>query len=198
MAGWSDVPRNLCGGIASAESRPSSLVSGDVGCGGFAMLWHSPFESAKRLPNPGSACQGDALAPGPEIERDLDRIAAPRQGHGARAVVADVPAAEALGFVELDEMPKASRRVRARELARSVVGRLPGVVLERHPGEHDLERVLALKIDRLSAGRLRERRAGRIERPGGRPRGTRAPRPLAETAPDGLAPPRPAEPRPRQ
>jgi hypothetical protein len=37
--------------------NPPACVSGDVGRAGFAVLWHSPFESAKRLPNRGVGCQ---------------------------------------------------------------------------------------------------------------------------------------------
>src|SRR3954464_5083745 len=33
------------------------VCPGAVGCGRFALLWHSPFESAKRLPNRDGRCQ---------------------------------------------------------------------------------------------------------------------------------------------
>ena len=56
------------------------------------------------------------------------------------------------------------------ELARAVVDRLADVVLERHPGERDLDGVLAGQVDRRAAPRLGERRPRDLERAEGRSR----------------------------
>src|SRR4029079_3838249 len=190
MAGWSDDPRNLSWHRVGLGPNPSACVSSDFERAGFSVLWHSPSESAKRLPNRGSGCQPArddraASAAGSEVERQLDRLDASGRGRAARPVVAGIPAELPLGFVVQDEMAEASGRVGDDELAWAVVGELADVVLERHPAEDDLERVLALEVDRETAGRTGERWRGDIERPRCGP--LRFERPVTEAESDDIA-----------
>src|SRR6478735_6843665 len=189
MAGWSDEPRNLSWHRVGLGPNPPACVSGDVGRAGFAVLWHSPFESAKRLPNRGGGCQPAgtgraASAAGSEVERQFDGVAVSGQCRAARSVIAPIPAELPLGFVVQDEMAEASCRVGDHELALTIVGELARVILERHASEDDLEGVLTFEVDREAAGATGERWRGDIERPG---RGSlRFERPVTEAESDDI------------
>src|SRR3954453_1863353 len=143
---------NLCGGIAAAPAQPSSLhlqaPSGVAASRCFGTLRSRvprDYRTPRAAVNPDTGARRQLLWS--EVECELDCVPVACQRGAAGSVVTDVPAELPLRFVIEHEMAQPPRRVRDRELARAVVGELAHIVLERHPSEHDLQGMFAVKVD---------------------------------------------------